>query len=271
MPSSLFTRPRPGPARRTSRGVAALTATVLAGLALTPLPARAGAVPVATPSAGHGSDHAPAVPAATRQGALDDGTRTTSFNDGWKFKLVNAADITDPTGVATGAEARPTTTPRGARCRVPHDWSIELDPTATGTTADAGLLPGRPGLVPQDLHAPEGPDGQGGLAWSSTGSTWTPHVYVNGELAATHPYGYTGFAGPADRHRAHRRQDPQRGRGEGAEQAPQQPVVLRQRHLPQHPPRGHRPGARGALGHPGDHPRPGRHRAGPGTATCARR
>lgn len=68
---------------------------------------------------------------------------------------------------------------------------------------------------------------------------------------------------------AHRRPHRQCDRGRGAQQAPQQPLVLRQRHLPQRPPRHHRPGARRPPRHLRHHARPRRHRQ-PGARTRLR-
>ncbi len=52
-----------------------------------------------------------------------------------------------------------------------------------------------------------------------------------------------------DRPGAHRRPHRERPRGAGAQPAAEQSLVLRQRHLPRGPPRGHRARARTALGH----------------------
>ena len=139
---------------------------------------------------------------------------------------------------------RATTTARGARVDLPHDWSIELDPTPDGHDQRHRLLPGRPGLVPQDLHAPALGRGQERLA------------RVRRRLHGLRrlPQRQAGRQPPLRLHRlrgrpdgrARRRPHQERRRRRGPQQAPQQPLVLRQRHLPQRPPRRHRPGARRA-------------------------
>ncbi len=61
----------------------------------TPTPQASPHVAVAAPTA---AVVAPAPASEAIQGTLDDGSRTVSFNDGWRFALVNSEDITDPTG-----------------------------------------------------------------------------------------------------------------------------------------------------------------------------
>jgi len=127
------------------------------------------------------------------QGTLDDGTRTSSFNDGWTFQLVNAADIVDPTGEFEAAPATDYDDSAWRTLDLPHDWSIELDPTPEGTTADGGYYQGGLGWYRKTFTLP--PDlADKDLSLEFDGVYMDSLVYVNGELAARHPYGYTGFA-----------------------------------------------------------------------------
>ena len=143
---------------------------------------------------------------------------------------------------------------RGAAVDLPHDWSIELDPTTDGTNSGTGFLPGRPRLVPQDLHAAALGRATSRSRVEFDGVYMDSVVYFNGKQVASHPYGYTGFAVDLTG-RAHRRPHAQRARRQGPQPAAQQPLVLRQRHLPQRPPRRDRPGPRRAPRHVRDHAR----------------
>ena len=126
------------------------------------------------------------------QGTLDDGSRTTSFNDGWKFKLVNAADITDPTGEYANADDVDFADTSWRGLDLPHDWSIELDPTPQGTTADAGYYQGGLGWYRKTFTLPKNLSGKD-LSVEFDGVYMDSHIYVNGEPAGQHPFGYTGF------------------------------------------------------------------------------
>ena len=127
------------------------------------------------------------------------------------------------------------------------------------------LLPRRPRLVPPRLHPAARPCGQAHIGGVRR--------RLHGLLRLLQRQG--GRPPPLRLHRlrlrphrpgAHRRQHRERARGQGAEPAAQQPLVLGQRHLPRGPPRRHRAGARGALGYvrhdAGDHRGAGR-RPGP--------
>ena len=124
-------------------------------------------------------------------------------------------------------------------------------PDAAGHPAGRGLLPGRPRLVPQDVHTPAVPVRQADLA----GVRRRLHGFVG--VRQRHPRRATslrlhGFRRRPDEPRAHRRHA-ERRRGEGAQPGADQPLVRRFRHLPQRPSRRHRPGARGAARRHGDH------------------
>ena len=100
--------------------------------------------------------------------------RSSDFDRGWKFALVNRTDITDPTGAYANAADPGYDDGPWRAVDLPHDWSIELDPTPDGHDQRHRLLPGRPGLVPQDLHAPALGRAARASRSSSTASTWTP-------------------------------------------------------------------------------------------------
>ena len=79
------------------------------------------------------------VPAA---GAAQRSPRSQDFDRGWKFALVNRTDITDPTGAYANAADPAYDDGPWRSVDLPHDWSIELDPTPTGTTSDTGYFQG---------------------------------------------------------------------------------------------------------------------------------
>ncbi|NGO67675.1 glycoside hydrolase family 2 TIM barrel-domain containing protein [Streptomyces boncukensis] len=120
-------------------------------------------------------------------GVLTDGTeRTVDLRDGWRFALVNTdgADAPRPDdGAGTWRDVD-----------LPHDWSIALDPEeGDHTTSGTGFLPGGLGWYEKTLVLPRALDGK--KVWAEfDGVYMDAHVYVNGEAAGEHPYGYTGFA-----------------------------------------------------------------------------
>lgn len=79
-------------------------------------------------------------------GVLNQGSRTLNFDDGWRFKLVNTNDTSDPSGTYGNS-----TDPKAAaiafndsaweRVTLPHDWSITQLPRADQTNA-TGYFPG---------------------------------------------------------------------------------------------------------------------------------
>ena len=81
--------------------------------------------------------------------------RSTDFDADWRFALVNREAATDPTGAFDGAAEPGFDDSSWRALDLPHDWSIELLPTATGRhDGRHRVLPGRARLVPQDVHAP---------------------------------------------------------------------------------------------------------------------
>src|SRR5665647_1265720 len=182
---------RPCEVRMTSRIVHhipiwAVTAVAAGALLVAPLSPLVGPAPGVTADIPSGVD-------GGVQGTLDDGVRTTSFNDDWAFQLVNAADIVDPTGEFENASDKDFDDSSWRKLNLPHDWSIELDPTPVGTTADAGYYQGGLGWYRKTFTLPSSLEGKD-LSVEFDGVYMDSRVYVNGELVAQHPYGYTGFA-----------------------------------------------------------------------------
>jgi hypothetical protein len=77
--------------------------------------------------------------------------RSIDFGKGWKFALVNPRSIEDPTGEYKNAQNSEYDDSAWRVLDVPHDWSIELLPTAdadANTDSGTGYLQGGLGLVP---------------------------------------------------------------------------------------------------------------------------
>ena len=163
------------------------------------------------------------VPAAAHQHRAP--ARSSDFNAGWRFALGDPAGAQQP-GFDDSA---------WRRVDLPHDWSIELDPTPEGRHEQRHGLPARrAGWYRKTFTLPRRAAGKQ-VSLEFDGVYMDSSVYVNGELAASHPFGYTGFPVDLTSRRASRasnvvavqRQQP----------AAEQPLVLGQRHLPQRPPR----------------------------------
>lgn len=69
-------------------------------------------------------------------GVLNEGARTLNFDKGWRFKLVNTENTSDPSGIY-GNSSDPRAAAPGfpdsswPRLTLPHDWSITLNPSPT--------------------------------------------------------------------------------------------------------------------------------------------
>ncbi len=108
---------------------------------------------------------------------------TTDFGAGWRFAL----------GDPAGAQAPGFDDSGWRRVELPHDWSIEQDPTpAGGTSSGTGFEPGGTGWYRKSFVLPRGAAGKQ-VSLEFDGVYMDSSVYVDGQLAATHPYGYTGF------------------------------------------------------------------------------
>ncbi|MFD9461087.1 glycoside hydrolase family 2 TIM barrel-domain containing protein [Streptomyces sp. NPDC060027] len=145
----------------------------------------------AVPAVGALSGVADARPAAPGQAA---GRRTLALRDGWRFALVDAGGITDPTGAYTGAERPEYDDSAWRAVAVPHDWSIEQTPTTEhGTTSGTGFFPGGLGWYRTSFTLPPAFAGKR-ISVEFDGVYMDASVYCNGEEVGRHPYGYTGFA-----------------------------------------------------------------------------
>ena len=88
---------------------------------------------------------------------------------------------------------RATTTARGGAVDLPHDWSIELDPTPEGTTSDTGYFQGGLGWYRKTFTLPRSAAHKS-VSLEFDGIYMDSVVFLNGKQVASHPYGYTGFA-----------------------------------------------------------------------------
>ena len=145
------------------------------------------------------SDRTTAAPAAIRgQGVAgaaepDPGARSYGFDQDWKFVLVNADGITDPTGAYANAY-QPGFDDSGWRVLdLPHDWSIELTPVDNGNTISGnGFFQGGLGWYRKTFTLPPSMAGKR-ISVEFDGVYSNSYVYVNGQLLGNHPYAYTGF------------------------------------------------------------------------------
>jgi beta-galactosidase len=130
----------------------------------------------------------PEVAVAHHEGA------TFDLAAGWRFALVNAAGVTDPTGAFADA-ADPGYDDSGWRqVHLPHDWSIELNPgTGAGTTSGTGFYQGGLGWYRRTFTLPASMSGKR-LSVEFDGVYMDSEVYLNGRLLGAHHYGYTGFS-----------------------------------------------------------------------------
>jgi len=128
--------------------------------------------------------------AGAHQGATQ---RSSDFDRGWKFALVNRTDITDPTGAYANAADPAYDDGPWRSVDLPHDWSIELDPTPTGTTSDTGYFQGGLGWYRKTFTLPRSAAHKS-VSLEFDGIYMDSVVFLNGKQVASHPYGYTGFA-----------------------------------------------------------------------------
>jgi beta-galactosidase len=122
------------------------------------------------------------------------GQRDVDLTDDWRFVLVNPEAATDPTGRYAEAYRTDFDDSGWRRVDVPHDWSIELLPTAgPGTSAGTGFFQGGLGWYRKTFTLPRAVAGKR-VAVEFDGVYMDSSVYVNGNLVGAHPYGYTGFS-----------------------------------------------------------------------------
>jgi beta-galactosidase len=146
-----------------------------------------------------GTTPSPAVAAAAAGdggGGHSADVRSRSFNNGWRFALVNSADTTDPTGGYADAGSARYNDSGWRKLDVPHDWSIELpvtNATGAGTDAGSGWAPGGLGWYRKTFTLPRSMTGKR-ISLEFDGVYEDSVIYVNGSQVASHPYGYTGFS-----------------------------------------------------------------------------
>jgi beta-galactosidase len=139
----------------------------------------------------------PAVRANPADGVLNQAGRTLDFDHGWKFQLVNTADVTDPTG-RYGTSDDPHAAAPGfddsawRSVTLPHDWAIEQQPSAANSNA-TGYFPGGLGWYRKTFTLPRSMAGKA-ISVDFDGVYMNSYVYLNGQLLGNHPYGYTGFS-----------------------------------------------------------------------------
>ncbi len=118
--------------------------------------------------------------------------RSVGFTGAWKFLLANRTGEDAPEPGANDPAWRDT--------RLPHDWSIGLDPAeGPHTGAGTGFLPGGLGWYRKTFTLPRSMAGKK-VSIEFDGVYMDSEVYLNGTLLGRHPYGYTGFAYDLDAH-----------------------------------------------------------------------
>jgi beta-galactosidase len=129
-------------------------------------------------------------------GAAPASARSVDFDKGWRFALVNPNGITDPTGAFADAQDPAYDDSSWRSLDLPHDWSIELDPTdalGSATNSGTGFLQGGLGWYRKTFTLPRALAGKR-ISVEFDGIYMDSRVYFNGRLVGSHPYGYTGFA-----------------------------------------------------------------------------
>jgi beta-galactosidase len=149
------------------------------------------AVPPAAASAR--SRTAPVVAGASGAAHVPAGARSLDFDQGWRFALVNPAGVTDPTGAYEHAPEPGYDDSAWRRVDLPHDWSIERDPTPEGgTDSGTGFLQGGLGWYRKTFTLPPSMADRR-ISVEFDGVYMDSVVYLNGRQVGAHAYGYTGF------------------------------------------------------------------------------
>ncbi|HEY3472311.1 MAG TPA: glycoside hydrolase family 2 TIM barrel-domain containing protein [Amycolatopsis sp.] len=119
--------------------------------------------------------------------------RTTDLGAGWRFALANPDGVTDPDGRFARAMDPAFDDTAWQVVDVPHDWSIELPPTADGTQSGSGFFRGGLGWYRKTFTLPPSLAGKR-VSVEFDGVYSDAHVHLNGELLGNHPYAYTGWS-----------------------------------------------------------------------------
>ena len=159
------------------------------------------AAPAAAAQTGSQSDVGPASLGSgapdPNLGVADEAGRTLNFDGGWRFKLVNTSNATDPSGVY-GDSSDPKAAAPGfpdtgwERVTLPHDWSITQLPRPDQSNA-TGYFPGGLGWYRKTFRLPSSITGKR-ISIDFDGVFDNSYVYLNGHLLGNHPYGYTGYS-----------------------------------------------------------------------------
>ena len=130
---------------------------------------------------------------AGQQTGPEPGAREYDFGQDWKFALVTAEGVTDPTGGYADAYQPGFDDSTWRVLDVPHDWSIELAPVnASYTESFNGFLPGGLAWYRKKFTLPQWMSGKR-ISVEFDGVYMNSNVYVNGTFLGNHPYAYTGF------------------------------------------------------------------------------
>ncbi len=122
------------------------------------------------------------IPEVVHANAYNDaGTRLTSFNENWKFKL----------GDVSGAEGSVFDDSTWTNINVPHDYSIDQEFTLSGEAESAYKL-GGVGWYRKTFQLGS-PLENKRIFLNFDGVYMDATVYVNGTEVASHPYGYSPF------------------------------------------------------------------------------
>ena len=159
------------------------------------------AAPAAAAQTGSPSDVGPASLGSgapdPNLGVANEAGRTLNFDGGWRFKLVNTSNATDPSGVY-GDSSDPKAAAPGfpdtdwERVTLPHDWSITQLPRPDQSNA-TGYFPGGLGWYRKTFRLPSSMTGKR-ISIDFDGVFDNSYVYLNGHLLGNHPYGYTGYS-----------------------------------------------------------------------------
>jgi beta-galactosidase len=173
--------------------LALVTALATPGGAVAAVPQRAGIASAPFDSFGGGGLPGPSLRGPGVAVPHHEGT-TFDLDAGWRFALVNAAAVSDPTGAFGNASSPDYDDSTWRSVHLPHDWSIELNPTAgPGTTSGTGYYQGGLGWYRKTFTLPAAMAGKR-VAVEFDGVYMDSQVYLNGALLGGHHYGYTGFS-----------------------------------------------------------------------------
>src|SRR6185437_8142694 len=123
--------------------------------------------------------------------------RTLNFDNGWRFKLVNTENTSDPSGTYGNSDDPKAAAPdfpdsTWDPVTLPHDWSITQLPQPDQTNA-TGYFPGGLGWYRKTFTLPSWMRGKD-ISIDFDGVFDNSYVYLNGQLLGNHPYGYTGYS-----------------------------------------------------------------------------